>query len=41
MDEQGVRCTMNQALKTVKGKNAVITVKAGKNVKIYDSKGNL
>ena len=32
-------CTMNQALKTVKGKNAVITVKAGKNVKITIPKG--
>ena len=30
---------LNQALKTVKGKNAVITVKAGKNVKITIPKG--
>lgn len=30
---------LNQALKTVKGKNAVITVKAGENVKITIPKG--
>ena len=30
---------LNQALKTVKGKNAVITAKAGKNVKITIPKG--
>ena len=31
---------LNQALKTVKGKNAVITVKAGENVKITIPKGS-